>query len=322
MGDSGVPELRTASSTQPNIRGHGHTSSDTGNCRMEEQPDVRTALQRVISAVSARDRDVDNPQFAESIVAAARDLLRHVLQDRSQPVDTALEQYIRDFCAFVLQDFPAVLRGPFQRMTLTRISEDEIQQIDVAYEQQDAWAAEWLFSLRPSFFVDVGSRVSFVAIVSRLVRCVAIDARPTPLQMHNLEYRVGEGQRLPFEDESVPALTCLHAVEHFGLGRYGDNVDNAGWVKAFAEFRRVVAPGGWLFVSTPAWGVPTVMFHAQRVFDVGIIREQFAGWELQDEQFLCPKPVTHEEYVRRTGPGKGQGTYCALFRKPEHPAAF
>ena len=288
---------------------------------MEEQPDVGAVLQRLIGVVSARDRDVGAAQFAESIVAAARGLLRDVLRDRSQPVDPALEQYIRDFCEFVLHDFPAVLTEPFQQMTLARITEQESQQIDVAYEHQDAWAAEWLFRLRPSFFVDVGSRVSFVAIVSRVVRCIAIDARPTPLRMDNLEYRVGEGQRLPFEDGSVPALTCLHAVEHFGLGRYGDRVDRAGWAKAFAEFRRVVAPGGRLFVSTPAWGVPTVMFHAQRIFDVGTIRGQFSGWEMEDEQFLCPRPVSHEEYVRRTGPGQGNGTYCALFRKPSRLAA-
>jgi len=284
---------------------------------MQARLDVDAALRRVISVVTSRDQGIGNPEFAESIIACARSLLCDVIQCGSQPVEPALEQYIQDFCGFVLQDFPAVLRRPFRKMSLKRAFEEGNQQIDAAYEYQDAWAATWLFALRPSFFVDVGSRVCFVVIVSRVIRCIAIDARPTPLRMDNLEYRVGEGQRLPFENESVPALTCLNAVEHFGLGRYGDTVDNAGWVKAFAEFRRVVMPGGWLFVSTPVWRMPTIAFHVQHIFDPEIIKGQFSGWGLHDEQFLCPEPVPHEEYLRRTAPGEGYGTYCALFHKPE-----
>ncbi|MBT3266798.1 methyltransferase domain-containing protein [Candidatus Poribacteria bacterium] len=284
---------------------------------MEQPPDTLTGLQRVISVVSARDDRVGHPKFADSIIAAARALLREELRARSEPVDPAREQYVRDFCAFVLQDFPAVLRQPFHKLSLKRDFEEGDQQIDAAYEHQDAWAAKWLFTFRPDFFVDIGSRVCFVAIVSRLIRCIAIDARPTRLRMDNLEYRVGEGQSLPFEDESVPALTCLHAVEHFGLGRYGDTVDNTGWVKAFEEFRRVVMPGGWLFVSVPVWRVPTVAFHIQHIFDPEIIKDQFAGWGLHDEQFLCPGPVSHEEYMRLTAPLQSYGTYCALFQKPD-----
>jgi SAM-dependent methyltransferase len=284
---------------------------------MEGQLDVRTALQRVIDIVSTRDSGIGDSQFAESIVAAAKDLLRKVPQDRSQPMEPALERYIWDFCRFVLQDFPAVFRLPFQILNLNPMFADGNQQFDVMYEHQDAWAAEWLFRLRPDFFVDVGSRVCFVGIVSRAIPCIAIDARPTPLRMDNLDYRVGEGQCLPFEDGSVPALTCLHAVEHFGLGRYGDTVDNTGWVKGFAEFRRVLMPGGWLFVSTPVRGVPAVQFNAQYLFTPEVIKDQFSPWGVQDEQFLWPSPVSPEEHILHMDTDPGYGTYCALFRKPK-----
>jgi hypothetical protein len=37
-----------------------------------------------------------------------------------------------------------------------------------------------------------------------------------------------------------------HAVEHFGLGRYGDNLDYEGRLKEFRLISQLVAPGGTL----------------------------------------------------------------------------
>jgi hypothetical protein len=61
------------------------------------------------------------------------------------------------------------------------------------------------------------------------------------------------------------SLSSLHAVEHFGLGRYGDPLDPGGSLSAMKALARVLAPGGRLYFSVPI-GVERVCFNSHRVF--------------------------------------------------------
>jgi hypothetical protein len=61
------------------------------------------------------------------------------------------------------------------------------------------------------------------------------------------------------------SLSCLHALEHFGLGRYGDPIDNCGWKSGLSSLSRLLVRGGRLYLSTPV-GKEIVMFNAHRVF--------------------------------------------------------
>ena len=54
----------------------------------------------------------------------------------------------------------------------------------------------------------------------------------------------GDMCRLEFPSDSIPSISCLHAVEHVGLGRYGDPIDPEGCFTAMRELGRVVSPGG------------------------------------------------------------------------------
>jgi SAM-dependent methyltransferase len=87
-----------------------------------------------------------------------------------------------------------------------------------------------------------------------------------------------------FADGSVESLSSLHAVEHIGLGRYGDSIDAAGWTKAIREFARVLAPGGRLYFSVPI-GRERVEFNSQRVFAPSTIVE--ASGPLSLASFAC-----------------------------------
>jgi hypothetical protein len=40
----------------------------------------------------------------------------------------------------------------------------------------------------------------------------------------------------------------MHVVEHIGLGRYGEPMDEQGDLKAIEELKRVLAPGGICFL--------------------------------------------------------------------------
>jgi predicted SAM-dependent methyltransferase len=86
---------------------------------------------------------------------------------------------------------------------------------------------------------------------------------------------------LPFADQSVDSLSCLHVIEHIGLGRYGDPVDPDGWLLGLKELQRVLKPGGRLLIGTPC-GRQRVVFHAHRVFSPSMIIEAMPELELAE----------------------------------------
>jgi hypothetical protein len=66
--------------------------------------------------------------------------------------------------------------------------------------------------------------------------------------------------------EICDSLSCLHALEHFGLGRYGDPIDPLGHIRGFNNLNKMLKSGGTLYISFPI-GKPGVYFNAHRVFD-------------------------------------------------------
>jgi hypothetical protein len=58
----------------------------------------------------------------------------------------------------------------------------------------------------------------------------------------------------------------LHAIEHFGLGRYGDPINPKGYRLGIANMARLMRPGGTFYLSTPI-GQERVEFNANWVFD-------------------------------------------------------
>ena len=96
---------------------------------------------------------------------------------------------------------------------------------------------------------------------------------------------VAEGKaditKLNFEDNSINSLSCMHVVEHIGLGRYGDEIDPNGDIKAINELKRVTAKNGDLLFVVPV-GKPRVQFNAHRIYSYEMIIEYFNGFELID----------------------------------------
>ncbi|TAK28797.1 MAG: DUF268 domain-containing protein [Myxococcaceae bacterium] len=134
------------------------------------------------------------------------------------------------------------------------------------YFHQDLWAARKVHASGAAEHVDVGSRVDgFVAHVASFTEVVYVDLRPLQASGHpHIKARVGTVLSLPFADRSVPSLSCLHVIEHIGLGRYGDPLDPDGSLKALAELQRVVAQGGDFYLGVPI-GRERVCFNAHRV---------------------------------------------------------
>lgn len=150
------------------------------------------------------------------------------------------------------------------------------------YFHQDLWAARMVAASGEKQLVDIGSRIDgFVAHVLPFCDVQYVDIRALAAEVAGLEYVPGSISDLPFDDGTIPLVTCLHVIEHVGLGRYGDPVDPEGPWRAARELTRVVAPGGMLILGTPV-GRERLMFDAHRVFDPVTVRSMFSDLEVRE----------------------------------------
>jgi hypothetical protein len=181
--------------------------------------------------------------------------------------------------------------------------------VDPHYYFQDAWAFEKIFKAQPAFHVDIGSHHKFVGLLSKVVKTTMVDLRPLPVMLDSLEFNEGSILALPFQDASVPSVSSLCVVEHIGLGRYGDPLDPEGTVKAVAELKRIVEPGGDLYISVPVDDVNRIYFNAHRAFCEPYLEKLFAPFEIIERRYIFGNDFTDQLRPEF-------GTGCYHLRRP------
>ncbi len=170
---------------------------------------------------------------------------------------------------------------------------------DTHYVYHTAWAARILAENRPEFHIDISSLLYFSTLVSAFVPVKFYDYRPARLTLSNLTSEKADLLALPFATQSVLSLSCMHVVEHIGLGRYGDPLDPDGDLKAMRELQRVLAPGGRLIFVTPV-GRSRVCFNAHRVYDPALIQSSFS--ELTLKRFAIVPDDWHDGHLVENPP--------------------
>lgn len=152
---------------------------------------------------------------------------------------------------------------------------------DGHYIYHPAWAARLVKQIAPEVHVDISSTLHFCSILSAYQNTEFYDYRPAPLQLDRLKTNKADLTNLHFESNSLISLSCMHTIEHIGLGRYGDPIDPDGDLKAIAELKRVTAPGGNLIIVVPV-GIKKLAFNAHRIYSFDQICEAFKPLQLKE----------------------------------------
>jgi hypothetical protein len=152
---------------------------------------------------------------------------------------------------------------------------------DQHYTYHPAWAARVLATTRPEYHVDISSILYFGTMISAFIPVKFYDYRPAKLSLNNYNSGFADLKKLDFASDSIPSISCMHTIEHIGLGRYGDELDVAGDMKAIAELVRVASKGGDILFVTPV-GRPKIEYNAHRVYSYEQIIEYFRGCELKE----------------------------------------
>lgn len=190
------------------------------------------------------------------------------------------------------------------------------------YFYQDLWAARKVYYFQTDNHFDIGSRLDgFISHCLVFTKVTMLDIRPLKYDIENLNFIQANAMDMKnIESNSISSLSTLHAVEHFGLGRYGDPIDDKGYLKAINELKRVLAYGGNLLFSVPI-GRQRLMFNAHRVFNPMYISELFSSGinSLQLVEFSVIND--NNEYIENTVFEKyiDSDYSCGLFHFRKHP---
>lgn len=135
------------------------------------------------------------------------------------------------------------------------------------YFHQDLLVAKMIYDSKPERHVDISSRLDgFVAHVASFREIEVIDIRPLEKSCHsNIKFIRADLMR-PVEINKTDSLSCLHAIEHFGLGRYGDQIDIKGHFKGINNLISLIKSNGILYISFPIGKKDEVHFNAHRIF--------------------------------------------------------
>jgi SAM-dependent methyltransferase len=160
---------------------------------------------------------------------------------------------------------------------------------DKHYVYHTAWAARILKKINPTIHYDFSSDIRFVTIISAFIPVRYYDIRPVKIHLSGIEPMAADLTDLTFKSNSLMSVSCMHVIEHIGLGRYGDPIDPNSDIKAVKELKRVLAKDGNLLFVVPV-GKQRLMFNAHRIYSYRMVIDMFKEFKLIEFSL-----ITHKE---------------------------
>jgi len=212
----------------------------------------------------------------------------------------ALPHFFKDFILFKKKDVSKRFSTKIIDFIPCLTDRTKTTSFEPHYTFHPPWAARIIVENNPSKHIDISSIIHFSTMLSAYIPVDFYDYRPVNLFLPNLECKKGDLLALPFADNSIESISCMHTIEHIGLGRYGDTIDPEGDIKAINELKRVVRPGGTLIFVTPV-GKPRIAFNAHRVYSYEQVIGMFVGMKLQEFSLV---PDDYKKYGLMKGASK------------------
>ncbi len=111
-----------------------------------------------------------------------------------------------------------------------------------------------------------------------------LDVRRYPYFSPGFVFLQVDATELPMKDNEYSVVTCISMLEHVGLGHYKDPLhDDLADSKVLKEVRRVLAPGGRIFLTVP-FGLPAIG-ELQRTYDRNRLEKVLSGFTVEEIRF-------------------------------------
>ena len=187
---------------------------------------------------------------------------------------------------------------------------------DLHYVLHTSWAARILAKNKPQVHVSFGDSLYFVGIASAFMPITFCDIRKSGLPFRDIEEDRADLTRLPPSwTGTLQSVSCMHVLEHIGLGRYGDALDAGGDRKAAAELARVLAPGGQLLMVVPMEDPPRLCFNAHRLYSYSQVMGLFPDLSLLEFTLITYEGQFFENADPRLLEGRKYACGCFLYTK-------
>jgi SAM-dependent methyltransferase len=143
-----------------------------------------------------------------------------------------------------------------------------------------------------------------------------MDVRSRSPVTENETVVTGDVKKIDFLDNYFDCIVSLCSIEHFGLGRYGDEFDPLGDSKAMDEIFRVLKHGGILILSTTVHRCPpSIAFNAHRIYSYPAIECLHGNMDVVEQVFFSKSLGRACSAGQVTGSPFHWDIYCGCWRK-------
>jgi SAM-dependent methyltransferase len=161
-----------------------------------------------------------------------------------------------------------------------------------------------------------------ISLASLGYAVTGIDLDPYPLRHPDLRFVRADFLDQPFEAAAFDAVVALSAVEHCGLGAYGEAPYERGDERAMARIFEVLKPGGRLLLTVPYGRAGQTSWY--RVYDHAGLARLLGAFRIADAEYYVGigrqawRPASPEQLaeVDSVECGFAQGVACIDAVKP------